>query len=528
MKSKVLMATLALVALMIVLPLSAGADEPKLLVTGVEVFNAPEIEAYAPGLKPMLAGRIDGEGYQVVSDEAEAEGAHWKLRTTITKLSNLYSIDAEVSPLVEDAGSARTYETIKSPDELMAALETVGTRLRQRLEMLVVALPRAGLAVPSAPAAVQLPAAAPVQPAAPVVPVAPVIPMSSAVGAQPVVAQPQPVTNPFASYKVLAKLEGEGSVLEAVDLDGDGSIELVLLLDKVVHVYRDNGESLELLWKAELDTAFRLQWISTADLDGDGSVELLAAGSDEAEVFTQAFKISGTTVAPMGEKVFAFLRGMDHPDLGRIVAGLKSIGGSEVFKPELARWSFDGGKFVKGQPLSTPDALMPINIDWVRFAPGAELSTLLVDQQNRLRIYDQQLDLQMTVEDPMKGSGVRFMGEFVSVRHEDDGSLWEVNPPTAYYRGADQKVYAVVHDNIGEASLMPKRTGSFTNGKLLSFTWDGMAMTHGGTTPEFPGFFSSLAIARAPNGKARLYALLIKEKGLIVVEQTTVVTAFDL
>ena len=65
---------LALVSL-IVVSQRGLADEPKLLVKDVEVFNAPEIEAYAPGLKPMLAGRIDGEGYQVVSDDSETDNS---------------------------------------------------------------------------------------------------------------------------------------------------------------------------------------------------------------------------------------------------------------------------------------------------------------------------------------------------------------------------------------------------------------------------------------------------------------------
>lgn len=520
MKAKFIPMALALAALAFVLPAQGFAAEPKLLIEDVEVFNAPEIEAYAPGLKPMLASRTDGEGYQVVSDSAQGEDAHWKLRTTITKLSNLYSIDAEVSPLVEGAGSVRTYETIASADELMDALEKISTQLRERLEKLVVALPKVAVqpvVVVAAPVVATLPVASPTS-------VTPV----TAVAAQPV-ALVQPAQKPLSNYKIIASLKGESSVLEAVDLEGDGLVELMVLLEDEVSFFRDEAAGLKLLWKAELDTrGFELKWISTADLDGDGRVELLAAGSDEAKVYTQAYSIADNSFTPLGEKVSGFLRGVDHPDLGRIVIGLPAIGGFEVFNPELSRWSFSGGELVKGEAIATPDAIMPVNIEWVRYGPGAPLTTLVIDQQNRLRIYDEQLDLSFKIEDPVKGTKVRFIGELRSVRNEDDGDLYEVNPPSASYSAPDGRVFTVVHDNISEAGLMPKISGSYSSGKLLSFSWDGLALTYGAATPDFPGYIVDMAIAPGPDGKTKLYALLIKETGLLLVDRDTKVIVFDL
>jgi hypothetical protein len=490
--------------------LLAGLAAPALALTvfvePIEVFNAPDVLASAPGLRSMVASRISGEGYDVSTADTPPEGTTHRVRTTITKIGAVVSVDASLEAVAGGGTGVRSYETVGTPEELPKAIDKLAERVRARLFQPGAQAPAyAAAPVAAAPLGIAAPGRAYAMP-------------------QPVAPAPQL----FGRYKILGKVPGESTAFAVADIDGDGKMEFLLFIDGEIVALREQDAKVAEIWRREVSPKFRPRFLSAADIDGDRVAEIFVAGYSDAEVYTQPYVWANGELAPRGERIHAFLRPLVHPDLGTILTGIPSVGGTDVFKRKLNRYTWDGSKYVEGEELPTPPGVTPVNLDWVRFMPGGPLCEVAVDEDNRFRIYDADLKEAYKSEILVKGTHVRFEGELRNVRLEEPGNLWEIDPPTVAFPLSDGSFFAVMHDNIEESSYSPRRWGSYEQGQLMAFQWDGLAVHSLGMSPQFPGYFAGIAAPDAAKGGTKIYALLIKSEGIFLKDYTSNILVFDL
>jgi len=496
---------------------AARAADYTVYVEPIEVFNSSEVRELSPGLRSMIASRITGNGYAVSTDEGAKAGALLNLRTTVTKLGGLLSLDSELYGKPGGPNGARAYETVPNVDELMKGMEKLCERIKLRLGQIAAdpAYAQTAPPLPAVPLIEKHPPGWSPHPAAE--PKAPVVFAKSDV---------RTLAETLAGFKEAARLEGEAPSICAADINRDGAVEVVTVSGKEFFVFRETETGLEKVWQGATGVGFTPLFVSAGDVDGDGAAEVFLAGSSGYDAYTQAYAWNGQGLVKKGQVTEALLRVQPDADRGVQLVGMKSVGGAEVLIPTLRVFAWTGKGYEAGPKVPMPDYVKTLNQVWVRFE-GGTLSLLALDADRHLRIYDEKLQKQFVSENRMMGSRSRIEGER-DVRGTASGSAWELDSYPVMWKAQDGHVYAVVHNNF-ESSYTPSSWGMFENGSLTAIRWDGAALHVGADSPKFQGYFSGVARgATDEKGRGRLYASLVKAEGTLFKSYKTIIFAFDL
>lgn len=510
-KSLALMAALAVLFASAAGALAAGFT---VMVEPVEVFNSAEAKELGPGIRSMVASRIAGQGYTVVTDQAAKAGAAMSLRTTITRLGGIFSVDAELTSATAGTDGTRAYETAPDVDGLMKAVEKVTERVRYRLWQVASASGGAPVEYNAQPPLERHPPKAEMP-----APVAPVQPAP--------VERGKAINDALGVYREEARIDGEVTGLASADLEGDGRIEVVALHGKELTIYREGAKGLELVWQGDLDVGFKPVSLSVGDVDKDRAAEIFVAGGSGADVYTQAFVWRDKSLMPKGARVFGLIKAYDHPERGLQALGLVSAGGVDVFRPGFRVFTFTGSAWEAGAKVEMPDYVATPNVQWMKFT-GTRTSLLVVDRERKIRIYGDSNEKLYVTEKPYFGTRARIEGESRDSRSSEAGDIWEFTPPAVAWDAPDGQRYAVVHVNV-EPAYVSNRWGMYDNGSLAAIRWDGLAMHTGGESPKFQGFFAATARGAVnAEGRGRLYAALVRSEGTIFKSYKTTLISFDL
>jgi hypothetical protein len=469
-KLRYLMSVFALLAF------AASANALVVRVEPVDVYNSPEVSTLGGGLQSLIASRVADSGIEVRTTADPALKPDWLIKTTITQLGGVFSVDAALVNAEGKGSGERAFETVNSSEKLMEALGKVSEKLKKKLLSVAAVSPGTTLTEPAA--------------------------------------QKTPGAD-LSDYKVAGEIKGEVLSLVSVDADSDADTELLALVRGNILVLLKTKPFLEEIWRRKLDSNFYGQYASAGDYDGDGKLEIFVAGNSEDNVYTQAYRLDGTEPRRVGERVWAFLRYVDHPEKGKVLYGLPSKGAPEILDPNLYFYTWKGKEFARGDRIRTPDAVPPINVEWIRSTTGA-VHMALTDTAGRLRIYDSEMRKLYGTEDLVKGGRVYFEGDQSIEKGGELMQSWEINTPSVENGGL---IY--LHDNIEGARYT--RTKSYENGSIVAFRWDGVTLRKMAESPKFTGYFTAIALGLHDR---RLYGALIKTTGVLAKEYTTQIIAF--
>lgn len=526
-----------LLAAALVLASPGWAAGPVVAVLPLEIYNAPELEPLAPGLQSVLASRLAGSGYRVeTASDLEASGADWAVRTTITHLGDVYSLDVAVDPLV-GADGARTYESVDSPDRLMSAIDVVAGRLRTSLE----AFAR------NRPVAKQPPAPAPptVAPPGTVQPPAVATPPAAA-GTQPVAPVPQPpaaapgTTTPepagavtlqqaLGKYRMGPAVEGEARSLVVTDTEGDGYPEIVLLFDDEIVAFRDLGSEIRQIWSSPPPETFEPKILSSADIDGNGIPELFVAGMDGTRPLSQALEWFGSAMAPKGDLLDAFVRAINHPDEGPLLLGLVSGPGKHLFAPTMRRFTWNGARYEEAGNFAAPASAVGMNLDYLRLVPNQRAFPVVTNQADRIEIYSPDDELLYEGSETIKGTRTYVAGQ-ERVHDYQDEDFYEVQGKTLGLDSGAGSSLIVYAKNLATFGRVFQRLASFSHGEIEVHRWDGLTLVPVAKSPKLPGFFPDLDWGPTPAtpGQVTLYGALVKKSGAFFGPMETTILALDL
>ncbi|MHB8763360.1 MAG: hypothetical protein ACYDA8_03310 [Deferrisomatales bacterium] len=503
----------------------AWAGGTRVVVRPLEVYNAPEVEAMAPGLQAMLASRLSGEGYSVATatDRTPRDEA-WAVRATVTRLGQSYSLDAALEPVAARAEGVRTYETVTSSDALMAAIETVAGRLRAHLER-----HRAAAAPPPTRAAAPVPAAAP-----PPVAAAPVVP--APVPAAPVPAAPPGPAGPDADLQNALKkhragpaAQGEALAVVVADADRDGTPEILVLIGEEILAFRDQAGELVRVWESPTPRGFRPLTLSAADRDGNGIPELFVAGMDGTRPATQALEWFGSALAPKGQRVTAWLRAVRGPGGKDLLLGMVPGAGRDLFTSGLRSFIWDGGGYRDDGPVSAPASAVAVNLDYLPLEPGKAAFAVVTNQDDQLELYAPDGSRLFQTFEPFKGSRVFLRGEERAIGYQDE-DFYRVQGKSIGWTAPDGTPYLVSARNEGGLGRIFQRLANFSHGQLVGLRWDGLSLNLAAEGPKLPGFVPDLDLGASPGrpGGQTLYAALVQTEGTIFRKTRSRLVAYDL
>lgn len=466
-----------LMSILAVLFVAASASALVVRIEPVDVYNSPEVATLGGGLQSLIASRVADGNIEVRTTADPAIKPDWLIKTTITQLGGVYSVDAALVHAEGKISGERAYETVSSSEKLMEALGKVSEKLKKKL--LSEASGSPGIAAAEAGA------------------------------------QKRPSAELLSDYKVAGEIKGEVLSLVSVDADDDNDTELLALVRGNTLVLLKTKPSLAEIWRSKFDSNFYGQYASAGDYDGDGKLEIFVAGNNGGDIYTQAYRLDGDDPKPVGERVWGFLRYADHPEKGKVLYGLSSKGEPEILDPNLYFYSWNGKKFTRGEKIPTPDGVPPINVEWIRSTSGA-VHLALTDTAGRLRIYDSALKKLYSSEDLVKGGRVYFEGDPNADKGGEITQSWEINTPSVEHGGL-----LYLHDNIEGARYT--KTKSYDNGSIAAFLWDGVTLRKISESPKFTGYFTAITLGLHDK---RLYGALIKTTGVLTKEYATQIVSF--
>ncbi len=493
----------------------AGAQD-RVLVHPVEIYNAPDLKPLGQGLQAMLASRVAGSGYTVVLGDGEPAEADWSIRTTITHLGKVYSVDAALTPSSADRTGTRAYQTVTDPDDLVAALETVAGELQRHLARLV----------PAAPTTARSPAPVPA-PAAPRT-TTPPLPTAAAAGQQTAAGSFQDLlANALQNPRKAPPEPGEARAVVVADVDGDGRTEVLVLLDDAIVAFRDPGDGLIRAWEAPVPRGMQVATLSVGDVDGNGRPEVFVAGMNDTHPTSQALEWFGTTLAPKGGRVGAFLRAVDDGTGTPVLLARVPGTGEDVFSPGVYRYAWSGAAYKRDGKFPAPDFVHVLNFDLLKLAPDAPPYVVATNPGDKLVIVGSDGDRLYEGGEPVKGSRTLLVGPESPMI---DPQVFRVQGKTVAWAGPDGVTRLVLYRNSGPAGRVFERIAAFGQGRLLVYRYDGLALVLDAQGPELPGFFPDVATAPGPVRPDRtvLYAPLVRNKGTFVKKPETTLLAYDL
>lgn len=494
---------------------------PEVVVRPFEVYNAPDLQPLVPGLQAMLASRLSGKGYAVTTSTEPGPGKEaWTVRTTITYLGGVYSIDASLEPVQAKADGTRTYETADSAKGLMPALESIAGHLKAALGRLAPAAPNLRVAGEAG-----APAIAPPSIPSPQTPRPLLSESAPAASTQPWISQV------LGNHRLGATLPGEAYSLVVADADGDGAPEILVLTEASITAYRDDGTQIGKVWESPTPAGFKPKLLSAGDVDGNGIPELFVAGMDGSQPVSQALEWFGSALAPKGGRISGFVRAVPHPSQGVLLLGRTQGPGQDLFAPGLRRFASVAGGYEPKGNFAAPGNCVPVNLNFLQLFPDQPAFTSLVTADDRLRLYDGAGKELFESKEPVKGSRVVVVGEPSGARDTLDEPRYHVQGKTVAWNAPDGATYVVTARNYASVSRIFQRIDAFSHGQLQALRWDGLTLATAGEGPKIPGYIPDLDMGPPAGSRTdgtTLYAALVQEEGTMQIKRQTRIVAYDL
>jgi len=505
-----------LAALLLMAGTAASAAAPRVVVRPLEIYNAPDVEALAPGLQAMMASRLSGPGYTVDTAKTRDPGDEaWAVRTTITHLGGVYSVDAALDPVSASGDGTRTYEKAKTPQDLLPALESVASRLKEALARAIQVAPAAAL--PTAP---------------PLAPTLSVAPAPTAPGAAVPLLAPQnleaQLTAALRNHRTSPPTKGTARGLVVTDADRDGAAEILLLTEDSIVAYRDQAGELVRAWDCPAPQGFEPKALSAGDIDGNGVPELFVAGADGPRLATQALEWFGSALVPKGDRVTAFLRAIQRPGQRVVLLGMVPGSRKDLFSPGTREFRWSGSQYEETGTFAVPTSSVPLNLNWFQAGRGGELYAAVTDQDERLEIYSPDGARAFEGGDPIKGTTSFLQGE-ERIPGNLDEDFFRVEGKTVPWTGPDGATLLFFQRNQTTLGRIFNRIPSYSHGQLMVLRWDGLTMDTVAQGPKIPGYIVDLDTGPSPaTGSVALYAALVQTEGALFKKVESRVIAYTL
>lgn len=553
----------ALLLCLFVLQTQAGG--PRVVVRPFEVYNAPDIEALMPGLQAMLASRLAGQDYRVTTSTEEApEELDWTVRTTITHLGGVYSVDAVLEPMSDVSEGTRTYETADSPQQLMTALEEIASRLKATLRTIPRAIspriepetiaeaperspppaapPTPEVAKPGEPSApspvgaevarsapIPEPAPAPSPPVAPAVktavPAAPPVPPAART------ASAEDLGLTFGDHRQGPSVPGEALSLAVADVDGDGSAEILLLFEDKIRAYRDRIDEIVFAWESPAPRNMVPSRLSVGDIDGNGLPEVFVAGMRYDQPVSQALEWSGSSLSLKGKRIPGFVRVLEHPERGPVLSGMLAGASKQLFSKQMRTFAWEGGEYREKDRFRAPQASIPINLDLAPLGGGDEPYLVVTTQADLLQVYDPTGARLFEGNDRVKGTRTYVEGPQRLAGEQDvERDFYWVYGKTSVWRGPGGSSYLLLPRNHAGLTRFLGKTRVFSHGQVSALTWDGLTLVPVAEGPKLPGYIPDLDVGPSP-GRAQastLYVALVQSQGAFFKNTSTLILSYDL
>jgi len=300
-------------------------------------------------------------------------------------------------------------------------------------------------------------------------------------------------------------LRHELQAMDAGDLNGDGTVEVVVASSTMVRVYSYNETRwLHLLAEEELPSGLVPNWLELADLDGNGQAEIYISGSDDDTPRATAMVLAGKALQTIFKHQGHYIRPLALPGSGPVLVGQPA--GRDLM-PEagaLFRMKVEDGSLVKGKPLA-----LPFNLYDLTFADldGDGREEIICLDKGLLTVAAASGERLWSADETVVG-GYRYFGS--AELDLDIKKPRRYIPPriaVADLNGDGHLEIIIASNLLGGPRMMPGLR-SFKGGLLQAYSWQNDNLVKLWQLPNSwgeKGLVVDLAILPEPSGRPRLY-----------------------
>ena len=191
--------------------------------------------------------------------------------------------------------------------------------------------------------------------------------------------------------------------LDIGDLDGDKKNETVLLEQGGITISRFDSGSLVSLTQFSQPPAVYIS-AEIEDLDGDGVDELLLCYQTPAGIESAVIRYINRNFKVIGKFPNMILRTVRESAevKKRILVGQRTDG-EDMFSGEMVRFEFEGGEFVPSGKLMLPPGTLLLSYDSGPLGKQGEFLRIILNQDQRLMVFDQENRLLFNMADRLYG-----------------------------------------------------------------------------------------------------------------------------
>lgn len=177
--------------------------------------------------------------------------------------------------------------------------------------------------------------------------------------------------------------------LAAGDLDGDQRPEIVGITSSEVIAYRWQNQRLVSIARVGSPRLVRHLHLDVGDINGSGRVQIvvtaLSGGRNELQSFI--LELQGGRLVRIAEKLGYFLRVVMGPGIETPILAGQRMGELTAFEAPIVRLTWNGERYVEGQPLTLPVQVKNLYEFTPIKAVGDQISEVAVISEQRVKTY---------------------------------------------------------------------------------------------------------------------------------------------
>lgn len=289
--------------------------------------------------------------------------------------------------------------------------------------------------------------------------------------------------------------------MEVGDVDGDEQDEFVLASAYAVRIYRRYDSRYQKIGEISFPTRYAIHSVTMADLNNNGRQEIYISAADAKEPRSTVLEWDGKEFVHTADNLAWYLRVIDIPGQGSVLAGQKSatrgLLAKGVYRLELSQ-----GQVTKGEEIAC-GGMNLFEFSLVDLDGNGGLEVVAISQGDRLLVLTPN-GKQLWASDDFYGGTTRFIG---------GESFDEINQDLEHGRNERPRLYiparieirdmnndglpdVVVNKNLSSSSRLFSRYRSYPNGEIHALTWNGISLTELWRTRKIDGYIADYQLGK--------------------------------
>lgn len=289
--------------------------------------------------------------------------------------------------------------------------------------------------------------------------------------------------------------------MEVGDVDGDEQDEFVLASAYAVRIYRRFDSRYQKIGEISFPKRYAIHSVTMADLNNNGRQEIYISAADAKEPRSTVLEWDGKEFVHTADNLSWYLRVIDIPGQGPVLAGQKS-GINSLVSKGVFQLTPSQGDVTKGEEIAC-GGMNLFDFSLVDLDGNGGPEVVAISQGDRLMVLTP-AGKQLWSSDDYYGGTTRFVG---------GESFDEINQDLEHGRNERPRLYiparivirdmnndglpdVVVNKNLSSSSRILSRYRSYPNGEIHALTWNGISLTELWRTRKIDGYIADYQLGK--------------------------------